>query len=301
MSAARTFRQFSAASGRISSRQLCSSSLVRLPLLARTVSRIPIASRAFSASARSLKAGSSDVLLAQKLSEELKYENEETPAEEPEFLTSFNAQGIWKAIISFPVFILSYKVWSRSRTPRAATRSSSRGNSGMKGASSCCVTTELVLKHRICSIRLTFSVADLQNQDPPEQFEEELDEENPEPESSGDIMRVVVSITKSTALGALDIDMTLQNGQFLVENVTHYPDAKLGTEVSVENDWKRRGLYLGPEFTTLDVAVQEQFEKFLEERDIGESTAFFIPEYAQYKEQREYVNWLQNVKNFVDA
>jgi hypothetical protein len=32
--------------------------------------------------------------------------------------------------------------------------------------------------------------------------------------------------------------------------------------------------------------VQEHFEKFLEERDIGESTAFFIPEYAAHKEQQ---------------
>jgi complement component 1 Q subcomponent-binding protein len=65
--------------------------------------------------------------------------------------------------------------------------------------------------------------------------------------------------------------------------------------------------------------VQEHFEKFLEERDIGESTAFFIPEYAAHKEQQvrllscssfssasdfssqEYVNWLKNVKGFIDA
>ena len=40
------------------------------------------------------------------------------------------------------------------------------------------------------------------------------------------------------------------------------------------------------QFDTLDVAVQEEFEKFLAERGINESLAVFIPEYAEHKEQR---------------
>jgi Mitochondrial glycoprotein len=34
------------------------------------------------------------------------------------------------------------------------------------------------------------------------------------------------------------------------------------------------------------VGVQEEFEKFLQERGINESLALFIPEYAEYKEQK---------------
>lgn len=40
------------------------------------------------------------------------------------------------------------------------------------------------------------------------------------------------------------------------------------------------------QFDTLDVAVQEEFERFLQERGINESLAMFIPEYAEYKEQK---------------
>ena len=40
------------------------------------------------------------------------------------------------------------------------------------------------------------------------------------------------------------------------------------------------------QFDTLDLNLQEEFEKFLQERGINESLAFFIPEYAQYKEQK---------------
>jgi hypothetical protein len=39
-------------------------------------------------------------------------------------------------------------------------------------------------------------------------------------------------------------------------------------------------------FETLDVSVQEEFEKYLQERGINESLAIFIPEYAEYKEQK---------------
>ncbi|KAJ7982977.1 mitochondrial glycoprotein [Mycena polygramma] len=268
MSAARTLRQFATVSGRISARQLSSSSVARLPLLARTVSRIPTASRAFSVSARSLKAGSADVLLSQKLAEELQYENDEAPEGEPDFLTAFKEQGNWKI----------------QDTP---------------GSNEVVFTRQFGNE----SIRLTFSVADLQGQEEPNEYDEGADEEeqHEEEQQAADIIRAVVSITKSAAPGAIEIDMTAQGGQFLIENVAYYPDSKLGHATSVEADWQRRGLYIGPDFTTLDVTVQENFEKFLEERDLGQSTAFFIPEYAQYKEQREYVRWLEGVKNFVDA
>ncbi|KAK7053813.1 F-box domain-containing protein [Favolaschia claudopus] len=267
MSAARTLRQLANTSARISSRQLCSASLVRPSLVAaKMVSRAPIASRTFSVSARALKAGSSDVLLAQKLEEELNYENEEAAPEEPEFLTTFKSHGIWKIQDTL-------------------------------GSNDVVLTRQFGNEN----IRLTFSIVDIQSQENPEELTEEGEEETPADDVPNDLMRVSVSITKSANSGALEFDMTLEAGHFLVENVSHYPDGKLSHEVSLENDWKRRGLYIGPEFTTLDVAVQEQFEKFLEERDIGESLSFFIPEYAQHKEQKEYINWLQNVKSFVDA
>lgn len=38
--------------------------------------------------------------------------------------------------------------------------------------------------------------------------------------------------------------------------------------------------------------VQEEFEKFLRERGIAESLALFIPEFAEYKEQKVRVELL---------
>ena len=43
---------------------------------------------------------------------------------------------------------------------------------------------------------------------------------------------------------------------------------------------------MNPQFETLDVGVQEEFERYLQERGVDESLAAFIPEYAEHKEQK---------------
>jgi complement component 1 Q subcomponent-binding protein, mitochondrial len=41
-------------------------------------------------------------------------------------------------------------------------------------------------------------------------------------------------------------------------------------------------------------------ERYLEERGINTALAVFIPDYAELKEQKEYISWLKNLKSFVD-
>lgn len=40
------------------------------------------------------------------------------------------------------------------------------------------------------------------------------------------------------------------------------------------------------QFEQLDPGLQEAFEKYLAERGVNETLAMFIPEYAEYKEQK---------------
>ena len=51
--------------------------------------------------------------------------------------------------------------------------------------------------------------------------------------------------------GALSIDAVCQEGAFVVENVSFYNDGKLATDLTAEADWKRRGLYIGPQVCLL--------------------------------------------------
>jgi complement component 1 Q subcomponent-binding protein len=131
-------------------------------------------------------------------------------------------------------------------------------------------------------------------------------------------IRTSISITKPNG-GSLTVEALAQDGIFSIETVSFYKDAKLASELTAEADYKRRGTYIGPEFEHLDVTVQEGFEAYLAERGIDESLALFIPDYAEWKEQKvyitlivgryntyalffqDYVSWLNNVKSFVSA
>ncbi|ELU41758.1 regulatory protein suaprga1 [Rhizoctonia solani AG-1 IA] len=99
-------------------------------------------------------------------------------------------------------------------------------------------------------------------------------------------IRCSIIITKGSDQGALSIDALAQDGAIVVDNISFYTNAKLATELTSEADWKRRGLYIGPQFDHLDTNVQEEFERYLDERGIGGDLALFVPDYAEYKEQK---------------
>jgi complement component 1 Q subcomponent-binding protein, mitochondrial len=266
MSSIRVLRSLSAASPRaVLSRSAARSRLVSLAQVSST--------RTFSVSARSFGQGTADVSLSNKLSEELKYEKEsvaELP-QEPEFLQQFKAQGKWQI----------------ENTPLhdEVTLSRKFGNE---------------------NISLTFSIVDIRGESD-EAFDNESAAEEAEDGSQEEEVlntypiRVSLNITKSSTPGAVTVDMMCQEGQFVVDNIAFYQEGKLATDSTAEADWKRRGVYMGPQFDTLDVGLQEEFEKYLQERGINEDLAMFIPEFAEYKEQVEYVRWLEGVKTFVEA
>ncbi|KAE8673760.1 protein NEDD1-like [Hibiscus syriacus] len=59
--------------------------------------------------------------------------------------------------------------------------------------------------------------------------------------------------------------------------------------------------YEGPDFHDLDENLRKGFHKYLEIRGIKPSTTNFLHEYMMNKDNREYVNWLKNLKKFVEA
>lgn len=56
--------------------------------------------------------------------------------------------------------------------------------------------------------------------------------------------------------------------------------------------------YKGPPFENLSDSLQEAFMNYLEDRKINPDLCHFILLYSQYKEQKEYVNWLKNLSEF---
>ncbi|OJT13704.1 Mitochondrial acidic protein mam33 [Trametes pubescens] len=266
MSAIRALRQLALPSSRVLASRAAAGTAARSILAARIAPAI--ASRAFSVSARRLGEGTSDVALAQRLGEELKYEIEAAAPSEPEFLKAFKAQGTWAV--------------EDTAGADEVTLSRKFGNE---------------------DIRLIFSIADIQTEQEAEfeEGEEPAESEESEQPLHSYPIRCSFSFTKGGTPGALTIDAMCQEGTFVIDNISYYNDAKVGTELTAEADWKRRGYYLGPQFDTLDVSLQDEFDKFLQERGINQTLAYFVPEYAEYKEQKEYVRWLKNVKDFVEV
>jgi complement component 1 Q subcomponent-binding protein len=95
-----------------------------------------------------------------------------------------------------------------------------------------------------------FSIADLQSEDDmqnPEADEEGSEEAGDEAPYHAFPIRASLSITKTTGPGCISVDLVCQEGNLIVDNISYYKDAKVGTELTAEADWKRRGLYIGPQ------------------------------------------------------
>lgn len=87
----------------------------------------------------------------------------------------------------------------------------------------------------------------------------------------------------------------------ILQNIVHHKNTDLLKTKSAENDYQSEGLYAGPEFANLDDELQVLFERYLDERGINTALALFVPEYIEYKEEKEYTRWLESLKDFVAA
>jgi len=132
---------------------------------------------------------------------------------------------------------------------------------------------------------------------PADRAEAEGDEELEPGQGPAFPARVTVKITKEGQKGALTVECVAQDGDIIIENVYYFSDGELADPKTAEGDWKRRNAYAGPPFGNLDEGLQIEFEKYLEERGINTYMAVFIPDYIDFKEQKEYVRWLESKSN----
>lgn len=116
-----------------------------------------------------------------------------------------------------------------------------------------------------------------------------VDDESPAAEGeeeAGFPARVNVTIEKPGMLGKLQIEATAQDGMIVIEQLAYLPRGK-------DEDLMER--YTGPHFGNLDQDLQLLLERYLDERGINTALALWIPEYIDFKEQREYLAWLSSM------
>ena len=128
----------------------------------------------------------------------------------------------------------------------------------------------------------------------PADREELADDESPEEDDFEPAFpaRLNVTIEKPGDKGAIQFEAVAQDGQVVIENVYYFPKKELANTSTADAEWSRRSIYTGPPYGNLDEDLQVLMERYLEERGINAALAIWVPEYIDFKEQREYLNWL---------
>jgi complement component 1 Q subcomponent-binding protein len=98
----------------------------------------------------------------------------------------------------------------------------------------------------------------------------------------------------------LTVHATATESIFVIDGVS-YSSKPEPTTPTAQSDFESRNSYGGPPWQQLDEDLQLLMERYLEERGINTALAVFIPDYAELKEQKEYITWLKNLKSFVDT
>lgn len=165
--------------------------------------------------------------------------------------------------------------------------------------------TDLLVSHRI---RVTFTVADINNlaEDPMDELADEAfdDEGEFQPEQSkreneGEILpppfpaRLNVTIEKPDN-GALLIQAVIQEKYLQIEEISHFPSAEIANAQTAEKDWARQTLYSGPPAENLDPELIDFWGRYLEERGLNIEFQNMVTDYIAFKEQKEYVRWLDS-------
>ncbi|KAL1407016.1 Mitochondrial acidic protein mam33 [Vanrija albida] len=230
---------------------------------ARPVPAFAVAARSFHATLRASGSGETDGELAAALAAEHAYETESASDEKPEFFKNLEQDGVW-AVKDIP------------------------------GSDDVIISRKFGDEH----LKLTFQVSDLDNAEPVESVDADgaVIEDAVEPA----YITSSLLVTKGGSKKALLIDLAAQPDGFEVTNVAVY-EKGLAEQDGADADWQRRSKYMGPQFDTLDTAVQDAFQNFLHERGVDEALANFVVSYSEYKEQKDYVTWLADLKDFVNA
>ncbi|GAV53081.1 hypothetical protein ZYGR_0AI03630 [Zygosaccharomyces rouxii] len=127
--------------------------------------------------------------------------------------------------------------------------------------------------------------------------ESEDDQYNAYDENFANVNVVVVKEADQSAV-SIELLMNLSEGAFYVDSVTPFPTADAALNESAEAEVKRELVYHGPPFSNLDEELQESLEAYLESRGITEELAGFVEGFSEYKENQEYIKWLQDMKSF---
>eukprot|EP01134_Creolimax_fragrantissima_P002284 CFRG2284T1 len=108
-----------------------------------------------------------------------------------------------------------------------------------------------------------------------------------------------VIVTKNNKKGAIFFDMSAVDGEASVENIFYNPDTTTALALDPESEYKNHNAYPGPNLAEVEEALEIAFGEYLLARGINDDFALLAEKIYREKEQKEYMNWLSEIKNFI--
>ena len=93
---------------------------------------------------------------------------------------------------------------------------------------------------------------------------------------------------------SLVVQAVARDGTIATEHINYYSKTSLVDPSSAPEATEAGSVYTGPPFENLDTDLQLMFENYLEERGVNAELANVLPYFVEWKEQREYVDWLSS-------
>ena len=140
------------------------------------------------------------------------------------------------------------------------------------------------------------STSEFDDEDNDEALDGELDAEAAEHEDD-EQMSSEFSIPVTISVEKTGSDQVLKVHGAIVDYEFNCDDVELVNKNASEKDLETA--YTGPKYEDLDFSFMDAFEEWLEQRGINEDVSAFITDYSVWKERKEYVDWMENLKKFV--
>ncbi|ESQ40122.1 hypothetical protein EUTSA_v10014436mg [Eutrema salsugineum] len=123
--------------------------------------------------------------------------------------------------------------------------------------------------------------------------DEEEAEQNDDEEEQENSVKIRIPMVVSVSKG---------DGVCLEFGVSAYADEIVIDSLSIKHPEGSDNelAYEGPDFDDLDENLQKAFHRFLEIRGIKPSFTDFLADYVANKDSREYLQWLKDLKSFVE-
>lgn len=88
---------------------------------------------------------------------------------------------------------------------------------------------------------------------------------------------------------------------FIIQQITPIAESSASAAEQIRESLSQRSnQYAGPPFEQLDEELQSHLDEYLGVRGISSQLANVVPDYVDVKEQKEYLGWLNRVKDFVN-